>query len=201
MADAHAPAHDHPVTGDRSISLERANTLVLALIPPIAVVVFAPLLLAGGADVVAQGWRDLARPLLFIPALLLVIVVHEGLHALGFLLGGAPRESIHFGIHRPTLSPYAGCRLPLETARYRLAVALPALVLGVLPWLAGIALGIGGLVVFAFWMLLFAGGDLLILWLLRDLPPHVLVLDHPTRAGCTIVSRGESALPGADATG
>jgi hypothetical protein len=31
-----------------------------------------------------------------------------------------------------------------------------------------------------------AGGDALVLWLLRGVAPHRLVEDHPTRAGCFV---------------
>jgi hypothetical protein len=37
-----------------------------------------------------------------------------------------------------------------------------------------------------------AGGDLLVLLLLRGVPANALVEDHPTRAGCRLVSDATS---------
>jgi hypothetical protein len=31
------------------------------------------------------------------------------------------------------------------------------------------------------------GGDLLVLWVIRELPASALVEDHPTRAGCYVL--------------
>jgi hypothetical protein len=175
------------VAEDRSISLASANVRTLALVPVIALVALGPALLRWNGQVLEQGWNTFMQPLVVIPTLLLSIVVHEGLHGLGYLLGGAPRASIHFGIHRRTLSPYASCKRPRPAGVYRLAVALPAVVLGGVPWVLGIVLGNGLLLVFAVYMLSLAGADLLTLWLVRDLPSRTLVIDHPERAGCQIV--------------
>jgi hypothetical protein len=172
---------------DRSISLARANVVALAIIPVIAALVLVPFGLLHGTGSLGGAWNWITAPLLFIPAVLVCIVVHEALHGVGFLAAGVPRSSLKFGVQARTLTPYATCAVPLAVRRYRFAAALPALVLGVLPMLAGWITGVAELAMFAFWMLAFAGGDLLILWLIRDLPPETRVIDHPDRAGCRIV--------------
>lgn len=177
VADPHA---------DFSISLERANVLVLMMLP----VMLAALV---GPFYALYGWDDLAMAieLLFgtwsnLIVLAFAIVAHEMLHAVGFLLGGAPPTSLHFGVQK--MSPYAGCKAPLEIGAYRLAIALPGLVLGVLPWLWGMATGAGWLVLWAAVMLMASGGDILVFWITRGLSYDTRVLDHPTRAGCQIVT-------------
>jgi hypothetical protein len=38
-------------------------------------------------------------------------------------------------------------------------------------------------------MLVAASGDAIIIWLVRDVPRDHLVVDHPDRAGCLVVTR------------
>jgi hypothetical protein len=77
--------------------------------------------------------------------------------------------------------------VPLPASRYRVAVALPGLLLGLIPTVAGIALQSEELTLYGAIMLVGAVGDMLILWLLRSVRGDTLVLDHPTRAGFQIV--------------
>lgn len=167
--------------------MARANVLALAVIPVLAALVLVPFGLLHGTGSLGAALIWIIAPLVFIPFALVSIVVHEGLHGLGFLLAGVPRSSLRFGFQARTLTPYASCTVPVTASRYRFAAALPALVLGVIPMLASWITGRAELALAAFWMLLFAGGDLLILWLVRDLPPATMVIDHPERAGCRIV--------------
>jgi hypothetical protein len=54
---------------------------------------------------------------------------------------------------------------------------------------AGVAIALGEPLLMA-WSLLFvlaAGGDFVVLWLIRRLPRDRLVQDHPTRAGCRVL--------------
>lgn len=174
---------------DVSIPMERAATIALALVPPTVLPVLVPFWLLWGWEALKDGFFTALTPWILVPALLISIVVHEGLHALGFLLfGGAPRRAVHFGIHRPTLSPFAGCRVPISARAYRAAVALPAIVLGVLPAAAGLVTGNGFLAVWGAFMLHAASGDFIVLWVVRRVPPETPVLDHPERVGCRILA-------------
>ena len=85
------------------------------------------------------------------------------------------------------MAPHAQCTLPLPVSAYRRGAAAPGLLLGLIPAFAGSLFGEGGLAAFGWLMTLGAGGDIVVLWLLRRLPGHVLVQDHPTRAGCVTV--------------
>lgn len=168
--------------------MTRANVLALALMPFLVAFVFGPYLLLHGWRALGEGWAGVMGVLVFVPMVVISIVVHEGLHGLGFLLAGVPRASLRFGIQREMMTPYASCTVPVEARRYRFAAALPALVLGLVPALASWITGWAPAAVYAMWMLLFAGGDLLILWIIRDVPPDTRVIDHPSRAGCRIVA-------------
>jgi hypothetical protein len=173
---------------DVTISMERANLLALPILPAVAAVTLLPFWAIWGWDSLANGFGDLVSWIL-IPAFLAAIVAHEGLHAIGFLLfGRAPRRSVHFGIHTATLTPFAGCHESITASAYRGAVALPGLMLGALPWLAGMMTGVGWLAAWGMVMTATAAGDLLVLWVIRDVPGRVLVLDHPERVGCRILA-------------
>jgi hypothetical protein len=172
---------------DVSISLERANVLGAALLPAIVLLTLGPFAAVWGWAALRAGLGTVFS-LWLIPALVLVVVVHEGLHLLGFLLlARAPGRALHFGIDRETLSPYAGCREPVSARAYRLAALLPALLMGLLPFALAMAWGTGWLAVWGALMLVFAGGDLAAVWAIRGVPGRARVLDHPSRVGCLVL--------------
>ncbi len=120
-------------------------------------------------------------------AVLLSIPGHEGLHALGFLLAGASRTTIRFSIDWKTMTPSGYSTAPVSASGYRVALVLPAFLLGVVPTAVGIGINSGGLTVFGAANLALAGGDVVIMGLLRGLGGSALVLDHPNRMGCVVV--------------
>lgn len=170
---------------DTSISFEKANVIALVFLPAALVPVAFHGAVWGMASL-GEGFGDVFS-LLFLPAFLAAIVVHELLHAAGFLLGGAPRRALRFGIDRKTGSPFAGCTAPLVARAYRFAVFLPALVLGVLPTAWGLATGAAWMTIGGAFMLLCAGGDFAALWAMRAVPSGARVLDHTDRVGCRVV--------------
>lgn len=183
-----APPPDPQAGRDVSIPMERAATLAIVLLPVIVLPILLPFWLLWGWDALKEGLITAFTPWIFLPAFLVSILVHEGLHALGFLLfGRAPREALHFGIDRATFSPFAGCRAPVSARAYRTAVILPALALGALPAVIGIAAGNGFLTVWGAFMLHAAAGDLIVLWTIREVPGSAPVLDHPERVGCRVL--------------
>lgn len=175
---------------DVSISMERANLVAVFLLPAVVLVTCLPFWAMYGGAALWEGVSFVFLPWIFFPAFLVAIVVHEGLHGIGFLAAGVPRSAIHFGVDRKTLSPYAGCHVPLTVGAYRTAILLPGLVLGVLPWLYGLATGAGWAVAWGALMIATAGGDGIILWIIRRLPAGTRVLDHPSRVGCHVVREG-----------
>lgn len=183
----HSPPDDVEVLADASVSFEQANVLAL--------VFFLPALALVGLHALLWGPRSLAEgfgflfPWLFFPLFLASVVIHEALHAAGFVAAGrVPRSAVRFGVDRATLSPFAGCRVPLKAGAYRVSVLLPALVLGALPTIAGLATGVAWLTLWGAFMLLTAGGDFAVVWAMRGVPNAARVLDHPERVGCRVVA-------------
>jgi hypothetical protein len=63
---------------------------------------------------------------------------------------------------------------------------MPGIILGFAPSLFGILTGHLGALLFGLLFTLAAGGDFLMLWLLRHEPQDSLILDHPSEIGCFI---------------
>ncbi len=124
------------------------------------------------------------------------ILLHEGLHGLGFLLGGSRLRDVRFGLKLALGAAYATTATPLGLRHYRVAVALPLFVLGLAPLLLGLAGGwhlavkLGGIFV------ALAGGDVAILLALRGVPTASIIVDHQDQPGfhvLPITGRAEEA--------
>ena len=174
---------DNPL--DRSVSLAKANGIVILFSIPLAVVMYSLFLIAAPHNKpIAWQPGDLA---LYAGSIVAGILLHELLHALGWVLfGGLPLSRIHFGFKLRTLTPYAHLKGPIAARPYRTGILLPLLVLGLPPYLIGLLLANQRVMVFGLFFTLAAGGDLLVLWLLRGVPGDARVEDHPTRAGCWV---------------
>ncbi|HET8623541.1 MAG TPA: DUF3267 domain-containing protein [Gemmatimonadales bacterium] len=166
---------------------------ILVAVPPVAALAGLHRMLNGPGSVAAAIDSLLATPWVWIPALILGIVAHELIHGLAWALAGRlPLQAIRFGMNWKALSPHAQCTMPLPASAYRRGAAAPSLVLGLVPAIAGSLFGEGGVAAFGWLMIIGAGGDIVVLWLLRKLPGHVRVEDHPTRAGCVAVNEPAS---------
>jgi hypothetical protein len=170
---------------DRAVSIESIIVPASVLSLTLFILGFVPYLLT---------WRkfplttSFGETLLLLVNVVALVVLHEAVHAIGWVLfGRLPLSAITFGIDRKTLSPYAHSRLPMRMWGYRIGAVLPGIVTGLLPALYGAAANS------AFWswagavLLSGAAGDLYVLWLLRDLPGDAQVLDHPQKAGCYVL--------------
>jgi hypothetical protein len=120
------------------------------------------------------------------------VVVHEGIHGLGYLWGGAAWSEVKFGFNWSGFAPYAHCGAPLRCGAYRWAIVLPGLVLGAVPLAVGLTTGRWGATLFAFVMLAAAGGDALLLWMLRAVPRGAWVQDHPRKMGALVLGHSSS---------
>jgi len=172
---------------DVSLSIRKVNIMAIpmALLPLLAVGV--PFLLIWGGSRLLFGGRELFHWYVFLPACVVGVVAHEVIHGISWaVLGGKPVSSIRFGVQWKALTPYAHCSEPMPASAYRWGAAMPAIVLGVIPALIGLATGNGGWAIFGILFLIAALGDCIVLWMIRDVPANVLVEDHPQRAGCYV---------------
>ncbi|MDZ7680916.1 MAG: DUF3267 domain-containing protein [Fodinibius sp.] len=179
-----------------TLGFTAANSYALLLSLPLIATFIVPYALI-------YGWGTLGADLpaflvnipLFLVSVLLGTVVHEFIHAVCWSwLDGIPWNRIEFGIKWKLLTPYVHCPESVEINNYRWGVAMPGIVLGLLPYLLALVLQNGWLLGFGIFFTLAAGGDLLILWLLRNVERGSKVQDHPDLIGCQVVE--ETDIPG-----
>lgn len=120
------------------------------------------------------------------------IIIHELLHGIGWSRYTKKGwRSIKFGIEWKYLTPYCHCTEPLRLKPYRIGSILPAIILGIFPSIVALVIGNLWLMVFGFFFTFSAGGDFLILWLLRNEKSNMLVHDHPDKIGCILLKQME----------
>jgi hypothetical protein len=174
---------------DCSVSMLAANLLVVvSAAPAVALLAWAYASRWGGPSL-ARGVYALLEPTVFLASVVPGVLAHELIHALAWSISARrPLSAIRIGFNWRGMSPYAHPRDPIPVGPYRVGAIMPALLLGFLP--AAIAIVLGRPVLMA-WSLLFvltAGGDLVVLWLIRRVPANRLVQDHATRAGCRVLA-------------
>lgn len=182
------PSDQAPSARDRSISLAKANLYTLAIsVPLVAALAGVYFALSPNADFSPQGLRAW-EGVVYLMCLIAGILVHEAIHGLAWAyFGRQPLKRIRFGFHAASLAPYAHALDPLPARAYRIGAILPSIVLGVLPFAAGTLLGSFPMALFGMLFVFAAGGDLLVMWLLRGVAGDALVQDHPSRAGCLVL--------------
>ncbi len=185
------PANESTATGeDATLAVWTATGIGAALTPLIALVVFGPYWLFWGTSSLVRATAIFAHLEILLPALVISVVAHEALHLLGYRIFGKIRwKDFRWGFKLWPLAAYVYATTAVTSSTYRWCVALPAIVLGAAPTLIGIAGGSGWMLLYGFLMLISAGGDFAILWRIRRIPAIALVLDHPHRAGCTVLSQ------------
>lgn len=196
---------NYEILEERVISLEKANIYATLAILPALLLVWGPYYLLWGVTPLglAEAWGGGLREAggdniwlkLFlgfgVPLLIYMvgIVAHEAIHGVFFARAAKGGwRAVQFGVKWEVLTPYAHCTEALPVRPFRLACLMPCLILGVIPTLIGLAMGHFGITLFGFVFLLSAAGDLMILWLMRDVPKDTLVLDHPEQAGAYLVA-------------
>lgn len=176
------------IARDCSVSMLTANLLVLISAGPIAAALGWAYSLRWGAPSLARGVWTLLDPKIFLATVIPGILAHEVIHALAWsVAAGRPFSAIRIGIQWRAVSPYAHPKEPMPVGPYRLGALMPAVCLGFVPAGAAILLGWPLLMAWSLVFVLAAGGDFVVLWLIRRVPADRLVQDHPTRAGCHVL--------------
>ncbi len=122
-----------------------------------------------------------------LPAILLLLTLHELTHAAAFkLLARLPWRTFKFGFNPKALVLYCHCPVPVTVAVYRWTTLAPLLVLGTLSVLALLVYPAEWLAVLAGLHLAACIGDVWIVAGLRKFAPDLLVRDHPSDPGCEV---------------
>ncbi len=174
------------VKRDVSISMSEATGKSLLIAIPIAILQAIPFFLLHGLPTLPAN----TNMTMYGFVLLFGILLHELIHMFAWaLFAKKPLSSFKLGFQWKTLTPYAHCKEPMDIRPYRIGSYAPGLLLGILPWLTSLFTGDILLFLFGFLYTTAAGGDFLILWIIRSIKPNTLVEDHPTNAGCYIIEQ------------
>ena len=169
---------------DLSISMASANIVVMFIIIPVVILQFSIFILLHGMKNLEPTWNSVV----LIVVILLGVVVHELIHGISWvILGHKPLSAIKFGFQWKTLTPYAHLKEPVDVHAYRLSGFMPGFILGILTYILSLLFGNGNLFWFSLIHTSAAGGDWLILWLIRKVQAGRQVEDHPTKAGCYVL--------------
>lgn len=118
------------------------------------------------------------------------MAAHELLHVLVWSLSSRQGiRSISIGFDVRQLAPYVHCSEFLTLRSYAIGVALPGIVLGVLPLLASLLYGSGYLLCFGVFFTAGAAGDFLSLYYLKSVPHDAKIKDHPEHLGFLVKIR------------
>lgn len=151
------------------------------LVPVMAVFVLPFILVWGVAFFHGIGRWELNC---FLLILLAGMPLHEFLHgATWAMFANSGLKSIKFGVEWKYLMPYCHCVEPLKLKQYALGAAMPLLVMGIMPAVLGIAMGIGWLLFFGVFSIAAAGADIISLFMMRKLNRNDTVFDHPQKMG------------------
>lgn len=130
---------------------------------------------------------DILLPWYFLPIFIVGIVLHELIHGITWKTAAAiPFSHIAFGFQLKTLTPYAHCKIPISKKAYVTGTLMPAIILGIIPFLVSLIRGDGWLLIIGVLFTFAAVGDFLIVYLIRTVEWNALVEDHPTNAGCFV---------------
>jgi hypothetical protein len=182
---------------DHSVSIAKANSWMLLIAVPSVAALVALYLAVWGLGDFAAGLGQFLQWRVVIPTLVVGVPLHEFIHGVAWAMAsGRPLSDVSFGFQWKTLTPYAHLQEPVPATAYRWGAVMPAVMLGLLPYLVGLALGSGWLACLGLFFIFTAGGDLLVLWLLRGVGGGALTEDHPSRAGCYVYRRSDRATDG-----
>ena len=125
-------------------------------------------------------WNMVIGILLFFILYIILIVLHEAFHLIGFMIfGGVPFKSLKYGINLELGVAYATTDQPLPNHAMKKALLLPFWTTGVLPTLVGFYLNSTVLVVVGACLIAGAVGDFAMYKELRNYPKDALVRDDP----------------------
>ena len=167
-----------------TINLKKANVLSAIMLVASIVVSFTLKMLVFKKYSYGLGEWDL---LLVIVLCIIGFVIHEFVHAIAFLLSGAPKSSIKFGAIPKKMILYCTTTKPLSPKCYKIALIAPLIVLGIIPIvISTILLNYPYCFLFSI-MISGAAGDVLMFLELLKHKDAKLIIDHPSEPAFYVI--------------
>lgn len=154
------------------------NLSIIMFIVPFVALSLLNLFVFGSKSVTTGMWYlDI---IIWVVLVFLLVIIHEGLHAVGFLLfGKAKKADISFGIVPKQGMVYCTCKKPMTSKMYLLALILPIVVTGIIPIIIVTIFGNVSLILLFSVMISGGAGDVIMLNQVRKLTKEQLIMDHP----------------------
>lgn len=111
--------------------------------------------------------------LIFIACNFIFLIMHEFLHFLGYILGGADKNKIKFGIKIEKGLTYAICQDKLSKKSAIRALLLPFIVLGFMGYIIGIISNNSLLILLSIFTMIGGVGDIILALFLKKLPASI----------------------------
>ena len=173
---------------DLTINIKKANLFAILLMIPLCLIGYGAFYLVHGT----LGIRGL-NMWFFLIGFVALIVVHELIHGVFWSIF-TPHHfgDIQFGVMMPSMNPYCTCLVPLRKGQYLLGAVMPLVLLGIVPMIAGIAVGNTNVLFLGIVMTDAAAGDMMIIGRLlgyRSKAGEITYMDHPTEAGGVVFEK------------
>ena len=192
-ADIHQAIPDNYTKQELTIDPAKAQTAAFLYFIPFLILFVVPYYILWKQNLSIAECKNVLSAygkwgILVIPVVVLLgIIIHELIHGLTWsVFTKKGLRSISYGIIWKWLTPYCHCSEPLSVRHYIIGGIMPAIILGFLPCVFAILTGSLSLLVFGLFFTLAAGGDFMIINMLRNEPMQNLVQDHPSKIGCFI---------------
>ncbi len=173
---------------DLTIDMKKATIFSIILIIPLCLIGYGLYYLVNHTF----SFSSFGIPV-FVVLFVLLIVIHELIHGLCWSFFTPNRfKDIEFGIMKPSMNPYCTCLVPLQKGHYLFGTAMPFIVLGIIPMIAGIVFRNSAVLLMGILMADSAAGDLMIIQKVtgfRTDAKEVIYMDHPTEAGSVLFER------------
>lgn len=178
------------VKTELTVGIVKANVITLIAAVPIFVIGIALFFLLNDvSDLNFQGTGFV----LFIVIFAALVLAHELIHGITWAIFAEHHfKDIEMGFMKEYLTPYCTCKVPLSKGAYIAGALMPLIVLGIIPTVIGIVCGSFLLLLLGLIMIISAGGDMIIVWLLlryKSNSKDILLFDHPTQAGSVVFER------------
>ncbi|PWA09667.1 hypothetical protein DCC39_12530 [Pueribacillus theae] len=168
---------DLPRDPDKTITFEMKKMHILVLVVSVLAIFFGAII-ASMIHTESIFKITLTNFLLFIVLYIAGIILHECCHLLGFMMWGkASWNDLVYGINRELGVAYAGTKKMIQNHAMKKALLLPFWVTGLLPFIIGIWLNNGVLIVVSAFLIGGAAGDFSMYNQLRKVKNDAYIID------------------------
>lgn len=152
-------------------------SLIMFIVPFVVSLIINIMVFDTSQTITGKIYFDL---LILISSIIMLLIMHEGIHALGFIIfGKLNAKDIGFGIIPKQGMIYCTAKKPMKAKEYMVALILPIIFTGIIPLIVSTVWG-NYIWIFVFSIMVSGGaGDIIMFNQVRKLDKNQMILDHP----------------------